>query len=148
MRRSLRWVQMCKATVMGDLTLTQNIITESELPMGRLIRTTRMKRLLRHSWMLQPRHPGSQLLLWYQTRSVSPGRTTRTMKQVSKFSGKQGLQERIALLQHRDLTQRPPTIAALQMVLYITTRIVRLTRLEMLRFRMKRVALARWIEIA
>jgi hypothetical protein len=32
--------------VMGDLTLTQDIITESELPMGRLIPTTRTNRLL------------------------------------------------------------------------------------------------------
>ena len=41
MRRSPRWVQMCKATVIQmDLILTQDIITESELPMGRLIPIT------------------------------------------------------------------------------------------------------------
>src|SRR5436190_13482485 len=38
MRRSPRWVQMCKATaIQMDSTLTQDIITESELPMERLI---------------------------------------------------------------------------------------------------------------
>ncbi len=39
--------KMCKATtIQMDLTLAQDIITESELPMGRLILTTRTNRLL------------------------------------------------------------------------------------------------------
>src|SRR5215831_12134625 len=45
--RSTRWVQTCKATeIRMDLILTQGITTESELPMGRLIPTIRMNRLL------------------------------------------------------------------------------------------------------
>src|SRR6266550_8053768 len=47
MLRSHRWVQMCKAIAIPmDLHLTQDIITESELAMGRLIPTTRTHRLL------------------------------------------------------------------------------------------------------
>src|SRR6266487_1724490 len=46
-RRSTRWVQMCKATaIQMDLKLTQDTTTESELPTGRLIPITRMNRLL------------------------------------------------------------------------------------------------------
>src|SRR5882724_809686 len=49
-RRSTRWVQMCKATaIQMDLKLTQDTTTESELPTGRLIPITRMNRLLRLS---------------------------------------------------------------------------------------------------
>src|SRR5438034_5330246 len=45
--RSPRWVQTCKAiAIQPDLTLTQDITTESELPTGRLIPTIRMNRLL------------------------------------------------------------------------------------------------------
>src|SRR5205809_6945435 len=46
-RRLPRWVQMYEAIVIEmDLTLAQDIITESELPMGRLIPITRTNRLL------------------------------------------------------------------------------------------------------
>ena len=80
---------MCKVILTQmDLHLTQDIITEFELPMGRLIPRTRTNRSLRHFWMLQHRHLGLQLRLFYQTRSVSPGRTTLTMKQASKSRGK------------------------------------------------------------
>src|SRR6266481_4175512 len=45
--RSPWWVQMYKATAIRmDLLLTPDIITESELPTGRLIPPTQMKRLL------------------------------------------------------------------------------------------------------
>ena len=127
-----------------DLPLTQDIITESELPMGRFIPTTRTSRSRRHFWMLQCRHPGLRLRLFYQTGLVSPGWTTLTMKQASKSSGKRGLQEHMLLLQPRLLTLRPTTIAALQMALCIITGFVRATRLETLRFPMKRAVLHLW----
>src|SRR6266581_6910754 len=45
--RSPRWVQTCKAiAIQPDLTLAQDIITESELPTGRLIQITQMNRML------------------------------------------------------------------------------------------------------
>src|SRR6266446_3580676 len=43
-----RWVQMCTATaIQPDSNLTQHIITESELPTGRLIQITQMNRMLK-----------------------------------------------------------------------------------------------------
>src|SRR5581483_7480909 len=94
--------------------------------------------------MLQQRHRILQLRLLHQTGSVSPGATTLTMKQASKFSGKKGLRERISILGRRQRTSHLSTIAPLQMALCITTGYVRPTRLETLRFQMKRTALHRW----
>ena len=48
MLKSPRWVQMCRATaIQPDSKLTQHIITESELPTGRLIQITQMNRMLK-----------------------------------------------------------------------------------------------------
>src|SRR5207248_9788429 len=47
MRRSIRWARMCKTILIQlGLILTQDITTESDLPMDRLIPTTQMNRLL------------------------------------------------------------------------------------------------------
>ena len=74
-----------------DLHLTQDIITESELPMGRLIPTTRTKRSLRHFWMLQHRHPSLRLRLFYQTGLVSPGRDNSNNETGFKIQRKTGV---------------------------------------------------------
>src|SRR5262245_44670205 len=54
-----------------------------------------------------------------QTKSLSPGLTTLTMKRVSRSRGK-GLQESISILQQREPTQQLTAIPVLRMVLCIT----------------------------
>ena len=65
-------------------------------------------------------HQDLRLPPFCQTRSLSPGLTTLTMKRVSRSSGKR-LQEGIPILQQREPTQRLTTIPLLRMALCITT---------------------------
>src|SRR6266550_4890434 len=71
-----------------------------------------------------------------QTRSLSPGLTTLTMKRVSRSSG-EGLRERIPILQQREPMQPLTAIRVLRMALCITTGFLLPTPLGTLPFRTK-----------
>src|SRR5437899_9493032 len=71
-----------------------------------------------------------------QAKLLSPGLITLTMKPVSRSSGK-GLQERIPILQQRELMQQLTAIRVLRMGLCITTGFVLPTPLETLPIRTK-----------
>src|SRR5258705_11415853 len=113
-----------------------NITIECELTIRLRLRHIAVKRTPPLFLVFPSHHQDLRSPPFCQTRSLSPGLTTLTMKPVSRSSGKR-LQEGIPTLQQREPMQQCTAMPVLRMALCITTGFLIPTPLGTLPFRTK-----------
>src|SRR6267154_3483827 len=129
-------VRMQPPTMLQVSMQGQSITIECELTIRLRLLHIAVRRTPPLFLVFPSHHQDSRSPPFCQTKSLSPGLTTLTMKRVSRSSGK-GLREGIPILQQREPMQQLTAIPVLRMGRCITTGLVLPTPPETLPIRTK-----------